>query len=187
MHSPFRLLESLELSSFGNLVFLKLYIILVCPLCVILIFFPQKTIIPQNMIECWHPNQRKRNLVAICACVQLLMFFKYYFANNFKMDKWCGVPQSWKPFAINDLEDQMTSMAPTPLAHFIMPNCDLRCFLPWLFKVFSIKTPQCIQSRVSWVDQVAKIIFCLHVFLLIFLLVFKFWKLGSLSVLLVPR
>ncbi len=123
---------------------------------------------------------KERNLVTLCACVQLLMFFKYYFADNFKMDKWCGVPQSWRPLPINDLEDQTTLMAPTPLAHFIMPNCDLRCFPPWLFVVFSMQTPQCIQSRVSWVDQVA-ILFFLFAFLLVNfsfgILVIEAWEL----------
>jgi hypothetical protein len=107
-------------------------------------FFFLRTIIPQKMIECWHPNQRKWNLVIIYACVQLFMFFKYYFANSFKMDKWCGVPQSWRYFVINQLENQMTSMAPTFLADFIMLNCDLGCFPSWLFEMFSIQILQCI-------------------------------------------
>ncbi len=126
-------------------------------------------------------KSKEKNLVAICACVQLFMFFKYYFANNFKMDKWCGVPQSWRPFAINDLEDQMTSMAPTPLTHFIMPNCDLGCYFPWLFEVLSIQISQCIQSRVSWVHQVAHIFFWLAFWLVNFsfgILILEAWELA---------
>jgi len=69
MRSPFRMLELFELSSFGNLAFLKLYIVLVYPLCVALIFFSTK----HDRMLATKPKEKKLGCnLCMCAIAHVL-------------------------------------------------------------------------------------------------------------------